>query len=76
MRQLREQLQGIPLDISSAHGIDPGQVEALAFAWLARQTLLGLPGNIPAVTGASGPRILGGIFPGAPGLKYNAKREY
>ncbi|MEJ2529750.1 MAG: anhydro-N-acetylmuramic acid kinase, partial [Gammaproteobacteria bacterium] len=73
MRQLREQLRGIPLDISTAQGIDPDQVEALAFAWLARQTLLGLPGNIPAVTGASGPKILGGIFPAAPGLKYSVK---
>lgn len=69
MRQLRGQLKDIQLDISSAHGIDPDQVEATAFAWLARQTLLGLPGNIPEVTGASGPRILGGIFPGAQGIK-------
>ncbi|HEX6591239.1 MAG TPA: anhydro-N-acetylmuramic acid kinase, partial [Moraxellaceae bacterium] len=33
------------------------------FAWLARQTVLGLPGNLPAVTGAAGPRILGTIYP-------------
>lgn len=44
-------------------GIAPTWVEATAFAWLARQTLMGLPGNLPAVTGAAGPRILGGIFP-------------
>lgn len=69
MRQLQEQLGDIPLDISSAHGIDPDQVEAVGFAWLARQTMLGLPGNIPEVTGASGPRILGGIFPGAQELE-------
>jgi 16S rRNA (uracil1498-N3)-methyltransferase len=31
-------------------------------AWLARQTVLGLPGNLPKVTGAQGARILGGIF--------------
>ena len=37
----------------------------LGFAWLARQTLLGLPGNLPGVTGADGPRPLGGIHPGA-----------
>jgi anhydro-N-acetylmuramic acid kinase len=68
VRQLQELLGEIPLDTSSAHGIDPDQVEAVAFAWLARQALLGLPGNIPEVTGASGPRILGGIFPGLRGL--------
>jgi anhydro-N-acetylmuramic acid kinase len=41
----------------------PLQVEATAFAWLARQTVLGLAGNAPKVTGAKGARILGGIFP-------------
>ncbi len=64
MKQLQQQLGNIPLESSSTHGIDPDHVESIAFAWLARQTFLGLPGNIPAVTGASGPRILGGIFPG------------
>lgn len=44
-------------------GLAPGWVEATAFAWLARQTLMGLPGNLAAVTGARGPRILGGIYP-------------
>lgn len=44
-------------------GIDAEHVEALAFAWLARQTLRGAPGNLPAVTGAKGARILGAIYP-------------
>jgi anhydro-N-acetylmuramic acid kinase len=48
---------------SAARGMPPLQVEAAAFAWLARQTVLGLPGNAPKVTGAKGARILGGIFP-------------
>lgn len=39
-------------------------VEATAFAWLARQLVLGRPGNLPAVTGARGDRLLGGIYPG------------
>ena len=43
-------------------GIDPDFIEASAFAWLARQRLLGLPGNLPAVTGAQGPRVLGAIY--------------
>lgn len=43
-------------------GIDAEHVEALAFAWLARQTLNGEAANLPAVTGAKGPRILGAIY--------------
>ena len=46
-------------------GIAPDWVEACAFAWLAHQTLNGLVGNAPLVTGAEGPRILGAIYPGA-----------
>ena len=32
-------------------------------AWLARQTLLGAPGNLQSVTGARGARVLGAIYP-------------
>ena len=38
---------------------------AAAFAWLAQQTIDGLAGNAPVVTGAAGLRVLGGIFPGS-----------
>lgn len=53
-----------PLDVTStaSAGVDPDFVEATAFAWLARQRLLGLPGNLPAVTGARGPRVLGALY--------------
>jgi anhydro-N-acetylmuramic acid kinase len=44
-------------------GIEPDWMEAMAFAWLARQTLHGQAGNLPEVTGARGPRILGAIHP-------------
>ena len=47
---------------TSALGLDADWVEALAFAWLARQTLLREPGNLPEVTGAKGPRVLGAIY--------------
>ena len=43
-------------------GIAPTWIEACAFAWLAKQTISGLSGNLPAVTGAAGRRILGGIY--------------
>ena len=44
-------------------GIAAEAVEAAAFAWLAQRTLAGEPGNLPAVTGAHGPRVLGAIYP-------------
>jgi anhydro-N-acetylmuramic acid kinase len=48
---------------SAALGIEPDQVEALAFAWLARRSKRRETGSIPAVTGARGARILGAIYP-------------
>jgi len=45
------------------HGVAVEHVEALAFAWLAREALAGRPGNLPAVTGARGLRVLGAIYP-------------
>ncbi len=44
--------------------IAPTAVEAMTFAWLAKQTLEGKAGNLPAVTGAREAMILGGIYPG------------
>lgn len=63
MRALADALPGVTVESSAAHGLDPDYVEAMGFAWLARRTLLGLPGNLPSVTGAAGPRILGGVYP-------------
>lgn len=48
---------------TAAQGVAVEHVEALAFAWLARAALAGRPGNLPAVTGARGLRILGAIHP-------------
>jgi anhydro-N-acetylmuramic acid kinase len=48
---------------TAALGLDPQWVEAAAFAWLARETLHGRPGNLPAVTGASRAAVLGAIYP-------------
>jgi anhydro-N-acetylmuramic acid kinase len=49
---------------TSVAGFDPEWVEAVAFSWLAKQTLEGRAGNLPSVTGARHPVILGGIYPG------------
>lgn len=62
MRRLSELLSPRNLSSTSRHGIDPDFLEATAFAWLARQRLLGLPGNLPAVTGARGERVLGAVY--------------
>ena len=56
-------LPRIRVATTAALGIEPEHVEALAFAWLAREALKGRPGNLPAVTGARGPRVLGAIYP-------------
>ena len=65
---LRKQAQaifkhGLEIQSSEASGIDPQLVEALAFAWLAWAHKTKRPANLPAVTGASGPRILGACYP-------------
>jgi len=64
LSRLRALLAPRSVDSTEAHAIPPQWVEAMAFAWLARQTLLGLPGNLPAVTGARHPVVLGAVYSG------------
>ena len=56
-------LPDITVSSTRSLGLAAEWVEAVAFAWLARQTIHGLPGNLPSVTNAKGQRILGGIYP-------------
>jgi anhydro-N-acetylmuramic acid kinase len=63
MAALATELAPHPVTTTAAYGVAVEHVEALAFAWLARQALSGRPGNVPAVTGARGPRVLGAIYP-------------
>lgn len=63
MARLAAALPGIEVHSSAQAGIDPDWVEAMAFAWLARRALRGEPGNLPGVTGATGPRVLGSLYP-------------
>ena len=65
MGRLRELLAPLPVRSSADLGVDPDLREAVAFAVLAYLTLRGLPGNVPAVTGARGPRVLGSITVGS-----------
>ncbi|CAA0114937.1 Anhydro-N-acetylmuramic acid kinase [Zhongshania aliphaticivorans] len=62
-QRLKILLPSHAINDTSALGIPPDWVEAVAFGWIAHQTLNHLPGNIPAVTGAKGSRILGAIYP-------------
>lgn len=63
MENLRESAS-FPVDSTERFGIDPNWVEATAFAWLARQRIQELPGNLPEVTGAKKRLILGALYPG------------
>jgi anhydro-N-acetylmuramic acid kinase len=64
LRMLAGALGGaVPVESTAALGIAPNRVEALAFAWLGYRFNQRQPGNMPAVTGAQGPRILGALYP-------------
>jgi len=63
MLRLQAQLPTTRIASTDLYGVSPDDLEALAFAWLAQQTLAGQPGNLPEVTGAREPRILGAIYP-------------
>lgn len=58
---------GSQLTVTSteSHGISPDWMEAMAFAWLAKQTLTHQAGNLPSVTGAARTSVLGGIYTSA-----------
>ena len=60
--QLIEQNLSCSVESTELYGIHPDHVEAIAFAWLARQTLNNLTGNLSEVTGANRNLILGGIY--------------
>jgi len=63
MQRLAELLPGVAVLSSAARGLPVDQVEAAAFAWLAQRFVARLPGNLPVVTGAAGPRVLGALYP-------------
>ena len=63
LRMLATELAPRVVATTGERGVAVEHVEALAFAWLAREALAGRPGNLMAVTGAQGSRILGAIYP-------------
>ena len=65
MRMLMQKLSGMEVITTDAFGIPSEAKEAIGFAVLANQTLGGMTGSIPNVTGAKHASILGSITPGA-----------
>ncbi len=63
MQKLQQKLPACPVASTAEIGLDPDYVEAVAFAWLAQETLNQRPGNLPSVTHARTESILGGVFP-------------
>lgn len=62
MQDLTDQLSGFSVTTTDSLGYPGDMIEALAFAWLAKQTLSRKTGNLPSVTGASKAAVLGGIY--------------
>ena len=63
LARLAALLPGVDVVLSGHQGLPPQQVEAAAFAWLARRAIRREPGNLASVTGAAGARVLGAIYP-------------
>jgi len=63
MDRLAQAHAPLPVASVASLGVNSDYLEAMGFAWLACRTLAGESGNVPAVTGARGPRVLGGIYP-------------
>ncbi|AKK62719.1 anhydro-N-acetylmuramic acid kinase [Xanthomonas oryzae] len=63
LARLAARLPGMVVESSARHGLDPDYLEAMGFAWLAAELLAGRAANLPSVTGAAGPRLLGAIYP-------------
>ncbi|MBB3107936.1 anhydro-N-acetylmuramic acid kinase [Psychrobacter luti] len=61
MTRLQAHLPHCKVETTASLGLNPAWVEAVAFAWLSRQTLMGETGNLPAVTGASKGVVLGQV---------------
>ena len=63
MRRLAARLPGVSVLATEERGLPASQVEACAFAWLARAFCTRSPGNLASVTGARGARVLGALYP-------------
>ena len=62
MEELSRLLPKASVETTEVLGIAPEWIEAMAFAWLARQTMTRQAGNLTAVTGAQREVVLGGVY--------------
>lgn len=62
MKRLRDLSSPASVQTTAAYGLDPDAVEAVTFAWLAKCRLEGVAGNLPSVTGAKCPVVLGAVY--------------
>lgn len=76
MQRLAALMPGRKIASTGAHGVDPNWVEAMAFAWLAKQTLAGKSGNLPSVTGAQREVVLGGVYKASTLLEKSVSTGY
>jgi anhydro-N-acetylmuramic acid kinase len=70
LHALRAAVPGAAVEPVDQHGVPAGATEAIAFALMGRNALLGLPNHLPRTTGARGERVLGEIVPGRRGLRF------
>jgi anhydro-N-acetylmuramic acid kinase len=63
MRRLAAGLPGVAVLPTDERGLPAKQVEACAFAWLARAFCTREPASLSSVTGARGARVLGALYP-------------
>ncbi|MGV7166496.1 anhydro-N-acetylmuramic acid kinase [Xanthomonas citri] len=63
LARLAARLPGAMVESSARYGLDPDYLEAMGFAWLAAELMAGRAANLPSVTAAAGPRLLGAIYP-------------
>ncbi len=63
MQRLQSMLPNVTVSSTAFHGLPPMQVEAAAFAWLARKAVRREPANLESVTGTRGARVLGALYP-------------
>jgi anhydro-N-acetylmuramic acid kinase len=64
VQAITDAVDSVPVKNGRELGVDPDAREALAFAFLAWAHIHGIAGNIPSVTGAAAPRVLGSMTPG------------
>lgn len=62
VERIQARLPAVRVESTAAHGLDPDHVEAVLFAWLARQRMRGQRMDTRSITGAAHPVLAGAVF--------------